>query len=105
IHTSFLGYNSMHGPMARDIDTSQLNEIYLRISIQTDDKKEAAKLGRLLPPLSLNGPPFGGGGLGGMQRPRQLLGLFSCLIDRELIEESIQVKIYQENDNRKKQMI
>lgn len=36
-----------------------------------------------------------GGGLGGMQRPRQLLGLFSCLIDRHVIENTVQVRIYE----------
>lgn len=60
IHTSFLGYNSMHGPMAKQVQTDELNEVYLRIAIQTDEKGEAAKLGRLLPPLAINGPPFGG---------------------------------------------
>lgn len=93
IHTSFLGYNSLHGPLVKEMDSDHYSEIYLRVAIRTDERNDAARLGRLLPPLAVNGPPFGGGGLGGMQRPRQLLGLFSSLIDRDLIERNVKVDI------------
>lgn len=93
IHTSYIGYNSLHGPLAHEVDTDSLNEIYLYFAIRTKEKSHAAKLGKLLPPLAVNGPPFGGGGLGKGGRPRQLLGIYSCLIDRKVIESNITVEI------------
>lgn len=92
ILTEYVGYNSIHGPLARPIDEENLNEIYLRVAVRTPDKKTADRFGRLFPPLSLNGPPFVGG-LSGMFSVRQLLGLWSALLPRELIEANIHVSV------------
>jgi hypothetical protein len=93
VHTSYIGYNSLHGPLAHEVDSDTLNEIYLYFAIRTKEKQDAAKLGRLLPPLAVNGPPFGGGGLGKGGKPRQLLGMYSCLIERNVIENNVTVQI------------
>lgn len=92
ILTEYVGYNSIHGPLARPIDEENLNEIYLRVAVRTKDKKTADRFGRLFPPLALNGPPFVGG-LSGMFSVRQLLGLWSALLPRELIEANIKVSV------------
>lgn len=92
ILTEYVGYNSIHGPLARPIDEENLNEIYLRVAVRTKDKKTADRFGRLFPPLALNGPPFVGG-LSGMFSVRQLLGLWSVLLPREMIEANIQVSV------------
>jgi hypothetical protein len=83
----------LHGPLAIPLPSDSYNEIYLRMAIRTQYKEDAMKFARLFPPLALNGPAFGGGGLGGVQRPRQLLGLFSCLIDRAIIERDVKIEI------------
>ena len=88
----YLGYNSIHGPLADAAHTEDLNEVYLRIAIRCADRKEAAKLGRLVPPLGLSGPPFVGG-VGGMTEPRGLLGIWPTLAPRSIIEEYIQVSV------------
>ncbi|HEY1352346.1 MAG TPA: acyclic terpene utilization AtuA family protein [Ktedonobacteraceae bacterium] len=88
----YLGYNSIHGPLARDLPTEDLNEVYLRIAVRCADRQEAAKLGRLFPPLALSGPPFIGGA-GGMLEPRGLLGIWPTLAPRALIEEYIRVSV------------
>ncbi|PAE33771.1 acyclic terpene utilization AtuA family protein [Bacillus sp. 7884-1] len=93
IHTSYIGYNSLHGPLAHEVDSDSLNEIYLYFAIRTKEKSDAAKFGKLLSPLAVNGPPFGGGGLGKGGKPRQLLGIYSCLIDRNVIESEVTVEI------------
>lgn len=93
IHTSYIGYNSLHGPLAHEVDSDLLNEIYLYFAIRTKEKSDAAKFGKLLSPLAVNGPPFGGGGLGKGGKPRQLLGIYSCLIEREVIESHVSVEI------------
>ena len=69
-----------------------LNEVYLRIAVRCTDKKEAAKLGRLFPPLALSGPPFIGGA-GGMIEPRGLLGIWPTLAPRSIIEEYVRVSM------------
>ena len=43
----YLGFNSIHGPLADPTYVNDLNEVYLRIAVRCADRKEAAKLGRL----------------------------------------------------------
>lgn len=88
----YLGYNSIHGPLASPEHTADLNEVYLRIAVRCSSKREASLLGRLLPPLGLSGPPFIGGA-GGMAEPRALLGIWPTLAPRTLIEEYIRVSV------------
>src|SRR5260370_15322866 len=54
----YMGYNSIHGPLADPTHAGDLNEVYLRIAVRCTDQKEAAKLGRLFPTLPLSRPPF-----------------------------------------------
>src|SRR5436309_3761543 len=88
----YQGYNSIHGPLADPTHAADLNEVYLRIAVRCSDRKEAAKLGRLVPPLGLSGPPFIGG-LSGMTEPRGLLGIWPTLAPRTVIEEFIRVSV------------
>jgi Acyclic terpene utilisation family protein AtuA len=88
----YLGYNSIHGPLAESTRADELNEVYLRIAVRCADKREAAKLGRLFPPLALSGPPFIGGA-GGMIEPRGLLGIWPTLARRDIIEEYVRVSV------------
>jgi len=88
----YLGYNSLHGPLADSTHANDLNEVYVRIAVRCADKKEAAKLGRLFPPLALSGPPFIGGAAG-MLEPRGLLGIWPTLAPRSIIEEYVRVSV------------
>ncbi len=88
----YMGYNSIHGPLADPTHVDDLNEVYLRIAVRCADKREAAKLGRLFPPLALSGPPFIGGA-GGMMEPRGLLGIWPTLAPRGIIEEYVRVSV------------
>ncbi|RAP74323.1 acyclic terpene utilization AtuA family protein [Paenibacillus montanisoli] len=92
IRTDYLGYNSLHGPLAKLPDEETLNEVYLRIAVRTKSKDEAARLGRLVPPLMLSGPPAMGAFLG-LMKPRELLGMWSSLVPRGLIESRVQVTV------------
>lgn len=91
IRTDYLGYNSLHGPLAKP-PSEELNEVYLRIAVRTQSKEDAAQLGRLVPPLMLSGPPAMGAFLGVM-KPRELLGMWSCLVPREIIERNVHVMV------------
>ncbi|HZR41490.1 MAG TPA: acyclic terpene utilization AtuA family protein [Ktedonobacteraceae bacterium] len=86
------GYNSIHGSLANPVHAEDLNEVYLRIAIRCANRREAAKLGRLVPPLALSGPPFIGGA-GGMVEPRGLLGIWPTLAPRGIIEEYVRVSV------------
>src|SRR5436305_1107683 len=88
----YMGYNSISGPLADPTHAKDLNEVYLRIAVRCADKREAAKLGRLVPPLGLSGPPFISGA-GGMIEPRGLLGIWPTLAPRAVIEEYIRVSV------------
>jgi Acyclic terpene utilisation family protein AtuA len=88
----YLGYDSIHGPLADPTHAADLNEVYLRIAVRCASRQEAAKLGRLFPPLALSGPPFIGGA-GGMLEPRGLLGIWPTLAPRNLIEEYVRVSV------------
>ncbi|QHW29845.1 DUF1446 domain-containing protein [Paenibacillus rhizovicinus] len=91
IRTDFIGYNSLHGALAAQ-PTEEPNEIYVRLAARTNSREDAAKLGRLVPPLMLSGPPAMGAFLG-MMKPRELLGMWSCLVPRELVERGVQVTL------------
>ena len=86
----FVGYNSLHGPLATP-PSEDINEIYLRIAVKAKSRPLAQAIQRYLPPLALNGPPS----LAGFFNipPRQLLGMWSMLVDRQLIEQHVQVKL------------
>lgn len=88
----YVGYNSIHGPLADPSHIDEMNEVYLRIAVRCADRSEAAKLGRLFPPLALSGPPFIGGA-GGMTEPRGLLGIWPALAPRDIIEEYVRVSV------------
>ncbi|BCL84648.1 ABC transporter substrate-binding protein [Ktedonobacteria bacterium brp13] len=91
IRTDFIGYNSLHGPLS-ELPVGEPNEIYLRIAVRARDRREAEKLGRFFPPLALNGPPTMSGFMG-ITPPRELLGMWSCLVPREEIESKIEIQI------------
>jgi hypothetical protein len=88
----YLGYNSLSGPLADPTHVADLNEVYLRIAIRCKDKRDADKLGRLLTPLGLSGPPFIGGA-NGISPSRGLLGIWPTLVPRGLVEEYIHVSV------------
>lgn len=89
IHTSYLGYDSLHGPLAKE-PSEDLNEVYLRMAVRSKTKQDAAQLSRLFPPLFLNGPPAAGGFYGNIPT-RQLLGMWSALISREIVESQVKI--------------
>lgn len=89
IHVDYVGYNSLHGPLAHE--PQDPNEIYLRMVVKTDHKAKADNFFRLFPPLALNGPPTMS--LLGNIPTRQQLGMWSFLIPRELVERNVSITI------------
>jgi hypothetical protein len=88
----YLGYDSLLGPLVDSGQRDQLNEVYLRMALRTQDKRLADGFGRLFPWLALSGPPFVGGRIN-IQPASELLGIWPTLVRRELIEPSVTVDV------------
>lgn len=92
IVVDYIGHNSLHGPNAEPPkESDELNEVYMRMAVRTKRFSDAEKFRRLVVPLGLNGPPYGGG-LNGV-RPRALLGMWASLVPREMIENEVKVQV------------
>lgn len=93
IHVEYIGINSLWGALAPEpADEDQVNEVRLRIAIRTRNKKDCEILAREFPPLLLSGPPTASA-VAGTPQPRELMGLWSTLIPRELIEPYVQIQV------------
>jgi len=89
----YIGINSLWGALAPEpTDEDQINEVRLRIAIRTHDKKGCEVLAREFPPLLLSGPPTASA-VAGTPAPRELMGLWSTLIPREMIEPFARVTV------------
>lgn len=93
IHEEYIGINSLWGALAPEpADEDRVNEVRLRIAIRTRNKKDCEILAREFPPLLLSGPPTASA-VAGTPQPRELMGLWSTLIPRELIEPYVQIQV------------
>ncbi len=93
IHEEYIGINSLWGALAPEpVDEDRVNEVRLRIAIRTRNKKDCEILAREFPPLLLSGPPTASA-VAGTPQPRELMGLWSTLIPRELIEPYVQIQV------------
>ncbi|HVL74992.1 MAG TPA: acyclic terpene utilization AtuA family protein [Noviherbaspirillum sp.] len=92
IRVEYLGYDSILGPLADPAQRGQLNEVYLRMAIRSQDRRVADGFGRLFPWLALSGPPFVGGRFA-MQPASELLGIWPTLAAREAIEDAVRVDV------------
>lgn len=92
IRSEYLGYNSLHGPLADAKVAQELNEVYLRIAVRTQEKRTAEQISRLMVPLALGGPPTASG-LIGVDRVRGLMGLWPSLVDRDLVDADVSVTV------------
>ena len=86
-----LGHDAFLGPNADRQGESELNEVWLRMAIRTQDKRVAEAFPRLFPWLALSGPPYMGG-FHGMPAASQLIGLWPSLVRREAVAASIDVE-------------
>jgi len=93
-NVEYVGYNSLLGANADPTYRDQLNECFLRMTIRTQDRRVADGFGRLFPWLGLSGPPYLGG-FHGIQRAKELLGLWPTLVTRELVESRVEVNVEQ----------
>jgi hypothetical protein len=94
LNVEYPGYDSLLGAHADPAGRDQLNECFLRMSIRTRERKVAEGFGRLFPWLALSGPPYMGG-FHGIERARQLLGIWPALVRREPVEARVEIAMEQ----------
>lgn len=87
IRIDYLGLNCLHLDVA-EIDEDlikRMNEVVLRISIRTKEKKDAQLIIPEISPLQLNGPP-GACFFGGRSHVTDVIGLWPTLIPRDAVK-------------------
>ena len=91
-HVEYLGLDTFLGPHADRSRLEELNEVWLRVAIRTQDRRIADGLGRQFPWLALSGPPYMGG-FHGITPASRLLGLWPALVPREEVERQVRVSV------------
>ncbi len=91
IRTEYVGYNSSHGPLSKDLDEDNINEIMLRIAVRSQDKNSVERFGKEIAPLILTGPPSVTGFAGGRPRPSEVVAYWPALIPKKLVQPEVKI--------------
>lgn len=91
INTEYLGYNSCHGPLAKQLSEDDINEIVLKVSVRSKDFNSVNRFGKEIAPLILTGPPSVTGFAGGRPKPSEVVAYWPALIKKEFIQPEIKV--------------
>ncbi|MFH1196308.1 MAG: acyclic terpene utilization AtuA family protein [bacterium] len=91
IRTEFVGYNSCHGPLSKEIDEDEINEIMLRVAVRSDDYNSVERFGREIAPLILTGPPSVTGFAGGRPKPANVVAYWPALIPKKLVNHEVKI--------------
>ncbi len=91
IRTEFIGYNSCHGPLSKNIDESLINEIMLRVAVRSQDYNSIERFGKEIAPLILTGPPSVTGFAGGRPKPSDVVAYWPALIPKKFIQSDVKL--------------
>ncbi|HEY0858337.1 MAG TPA: acyclic terpene utilization AtuA family protein [Albitalea sp.] len=93
LFVEYPGLNSAHGalaPLPAQLD--ELNEVWVRMAMRTNVKAAAEGFGRLFPWMGLSGPAYTCG-FHGLHNTGELLGIWPTLVDRDIVEPSVQIEV------------
>lgn len=91
LYVEYPGLNSAHGALAPvPADLDELNEVWIRLVLRTNEKAAADGFGRLFPWMGLSGPAYTCG-FHGLRSTGELLGIWPTLIPREQVEFQVRV--------------
>ncbi len=93
IRTELVGYNACHGPLAKQLNEDDINEVVLRVAVRSKDYNSVERFGKEIAPLILTGPPSVTGFAGGRPKPSEVVAYWPALIPKKLVEH--QVKIFE----------
>lgn len=91
IRTEFVGYNSTHGPLAKELSENDINEIVLRIGVRSHDYKSVERFGKEIAPLILTGPPSVTGFAGGRPKPSEVVAYWPALLSKTLVKPKVEI--------------
>jgi hypothetical protein len=91
IRSEFIGYNATHESLAKEIDEDNINEIVLRVSVRSHDRKSITRFGKEIAPLILTGPPSVTGFAGGRPKPSDVVAYWPALIPKELVKPQVRI--------------
>jgi len=95
LFVEYPGLNSAHGPLVplpEPEALAELNEVWVRMVIRTQDKAVADGFGRLFPWMALSGPAYTCG-FHGLNNSSELLGIWPALVDRQAVEARVRVEV------------
>jgi hypothetical protein len=91
INTEFVGYDSCHGPLAKELAEDDINEIVLKIAVRSQDYKSVERFGKEIAPLILTGPPSVTGFAGGRPKPSEVVAYWPALIPKKLMKPEVKI--------------
>ena len=91
IRTEYVGYNSTQGPLSKELDEENINEIMLRIAVRSSDRDSVERFGKEIAPLILTGPPSVTGFAGGRPKPSEVVAYWPALISKKLVVPHVKI--------------
>jgi hypothetical protein len=91
IRTEFVGYDSCHGPLSKQLNEDDINEVMLRVAVRSDDYASVERFGKEIAPLILTGPPSVTGFAGGRPKPSDVVAYWPALIPKKLVKPEIRI--------------
>ena len=91
IRSEFIGYNATHESLAKEINEDNINEIVLRVSVRSHDRKAITRFGKEIAPLILTGPPSVTGFAGGRPKPSDVVAYWPALLRKDLVIPQVRI--------------
>lgn len=91
IRTEFIGHNSCHGPLSKQNDEDDINEVVMRFAVRSHDYNSVERFGREIAPLILTGPPSVTGFAGGRPKPSEVVAYWPALIPKRLVQPRVEI--------------
>ncbi len=91
IKTEFVGYNSCHGPLSKELNEDDINEVVLKVGVRSQDKASVERFGKEIAPLILTGPPSVTGFAGGRPKPSEVVAYWPALIPKKLMNPEVKI--------------
>jgi len=91
IRSEFIGYNSTHETLAKELDEDNINEIVLRVAVRSHEEDAVKRFGQEIAPLILTGPPSVTGFAGGRPKPSEVIAYWPALIPKKLVEPKVKI--------------
>jgi len=90
ILTEFVGVSSTHGRLT-PINSSEVNEVQLRVGVRGENRKDVERFTREIAPLVLNGPPSVTGFAGGRPKVEEIVAYWPALIDKKVVNTKVEI--------------